>query len=148
MNKKTTITLVILLAVLIISAVFYFIVKNKKPSEISTTMISGVVQTTSTGTVTVTGDVRSNSGLHQESKTIEFVVDSHTIIKNTVVMSTAEQLASKKPFTPKTEVKNGSLSDLKHDFVISKIQSVEDLFSSNKATAVEIDYITYVYPQN
>lgn len=119
----------------------YFSSQFKKITQTQVqTEMSGTIVETKDGSITVSGLVGT------EKKIIQFSLTSETILTRGSNIITQEQINSGKNFKPEFVQSAGQVSDLLPKIIISRIQSKENLFTTNSATAVEIDYVTFVLP--
>ncbi len=78
----------------------------------------------------------------RENRTVTFKVTPQTIFKNTKLSFTQEQILSGSPFHPKTEFLDGSIKDFLTYVSVGSVKTLEDLFTADRATLVEINYFT------
>ena len=155
-SNKKWILLSLLLLVSFLSIFLYFKKSEKNISQspyepkISNEMIRGTVKEVKNMSIIVEGQITSMSTdsetPHTERKTVEFIVNSQTIIKHSIIVISAEQAKSGKQFHPETKFQTAVFSDLAPGLKLLKITSKENLFKTQKATAVEINYYTYDLP--
>lgn len=86
-------------------------------------------------------------GIFGEYNTAELIITPETVFNNMVIVISKNQMESEGQFIPETEDRNGSFSDLSVGVQIIGIKTNEDLSIVNKATAIEIKYITYDLPE-
>lgn len=144
MNKK----ILVVIAFALVAGVGFMFLSGKYFQKARYEMIGGTIKEVKNGSIVVDGSVRSldpkNSS--QERKTIEFIITSRTILKKSTISATIDQMKSGKPFHPETKITAGNISDLIIGMGIFKIESKDNLFSADKATAAEINYITHDFP--
>lgn len=106
--------------------------------------ISGQIKEVNNGVIVIEGLVRSSKpgSNRQEKKTIEFKITPETIFKKTELIP-PKGTKPGEPFTPEATEISGAASDLSVGVLIIRLQSQEDLFKTDKATATEINYVLY-----
>lgn len=134
------ITIILVLA----ASVLVWIFRNQINLPINPTInqMSGKITEIKDNSVTVEGLVGTTN---KQNKTVIFVTGNQTVFKNKVVTITEAEIKSGKPFKPQVQDKAGKFSDLQVGMNLFLIKSIENLFSVSQATAVEIDYATYVH---
>ena len=96
--------------------------------------------------VLVKGAVVSVRGLvGGENKIVEFVVTLPTVFRKTIIGISADQIKSGEPFKPQTQILRGNIYDLMKDTDV-RIKTKDNLLSVNRATATEIKYTKYDFP--
>ncbi len=152
MDKKIIIGLIAALALVIMLLTQPRLFKKSETSNPDLTNFSsemtGRIIEVKGDSIVVAGVVKSldPSGIRQEDKTVEFRITPQTVLRNNAIVITLEQVKSGKTFTPKTETRPGNTSQLTVDMRITKILSQENLFDSDRAIAIEINYATYDTP--
>ena len=145
MNKISSSIIVI---VVIVAGLFlvpqvrdYFSNQFKKITQTQVqTEMSGTIVEAKEGYIVVEGLV----GI--EKKAIKFALTSGTVLTKGSNIITQEQIDSGKNFKPEFVQSAGQIFDLVPKVIISRIQSIENLFTTDKATALEISYVTFVLP--
>ncbi len=149
MDKKIIIGLVVLgllgAALFYVKFPGYFI----KPENFSN-QISGQITEVKNGSIVVDGIVKSSDpeGKRQEKKIIEFKITPETLLKKTALVIGEQKLrpdGSSEPFTPEKKEMQGRSSDLTPNTTITLLKSKENLFNTNNATALEINYFGFEY---
>lgn len=142
MSKK-----IVILSVIVIGVAVLFLYKslNKTPSFLYE--ISGQVVEVKGNSIVVVGTVRSLNpeDMRREERTVVFKITPRTVLKTRVIIITSDQLNSGQTFSPKTEERRGAISDLVIDITVRTI-SKNDLFTTDKAVATEINYISHDFP--
>ena len=141
-GRKTTFKVLVLILVLLSS---FYLYRTFNPSEPEFSyQMDGRIEEVKNGFVLVSGTVKSldPNDLRRESKSIEFEITPKTVFKTNTLVITAEQLQSGGTFSPETKQKPGDASALTDNMVV-QVWSKDDLFTINKATAVELHYISY-----
>lgn len=141
MNKK--LILIIIGAVLVLAISFFYNGKLFGPADFSN-QISGQIKEVNSGVIVIEGLIKSSKpeSNHQEKKTIEFKITPETIFKKTELIP-PKGTKPGEPFTPEATEIQGNFSDLSVGVLIIRLQSKEDLFKTDKATAAEINYALY-----
>lgn len=148
-NKKIFISLLILTPLVVIGILYFPQIRSYFEVFTNSDVAQVVeVQNTMAGSVTKVGDgfIVVQGILGGETKEVEFQLTSSTKLRNNVIVFTKAQMDSGKPFHPETKFIDGKIQDLTVNARILQIKSQENLLKVDKATAVEINYITYVYP--
>ena len=147
MNKKTSITILILLLIILSNILFFF---NKSKITKLSGEEKGLAIYQMSGKVTqVEGSYIYVQGLvGSEEKTIKFLTTPQTKFRLTIITITEEQIKSGKPFQGKTIAQTGSLDDLKtlvkkQSISVSKITSPENLLNEVSPAVDEIFYIIH-----
>lgn len=140
MSKKIIILSVIVL-VLAILFLYKFTIQTTTSYE-----ISGQIETVKDGesTIVVFGTVKlsDSKDMRREKVTIEFEINSTTVLKTRKIIITKDQIESGQQFAPETQEQLGVASDLVAGIVVL-IKSRDNLFITDKAVADEINYISY-----
>ena len=141
-GRKIIFKALILILVLLSSFYLYRIFNPSEPAL--SYQIDGRIEEIKDGHIFVSGTVKSSDpdDLRRESRSIEFDTTPQTVLKTNTLVITAEQLRSGGTFTPETKQKPGDASALTDNMVV-QVWSKDDLFTANKATAIEIHYISY-----
>jgi len=146
MNKETKITIILLLAV-VVGYVFYSRYFSnpeeihETPENFSDQLIDGHIVEAKEDSIVVSGLIKASN--YSERKTIEFVINPQTVLKNRAVLFTKENINSGKQFEPQMmDEAAGKLEDLRTQaiLVIRSIKGDQNLFKIQKATASVIEY--------
>lgn len=99
--------------------------------------------------IVVEGVVESSDskGSNHEDRTVEFEINQSTVLTSRTIVITQENIESGQSFQPKTEDRPGVFSDLTEGVGIIRIESKDNLFKTDKATALEIIYTSYDFPE-
>jgi len=140
MNKKILITALII-AVAFVAYLFF----ELKSSRVLYTITNGDITEMGDDFIVISGVVASSdpNDDKQESRTIKFKITSKTaimIVANTIDFNVIE---SGVPFSPETEKRSGSISDISLDARIARVTSRDNLFESNEAKALAIDQVVF-----
>ena len=143
MNKKASIFLLFLLVLFL--AILGFSLSHSKvqktPANFSDHM-RGRVTEVSGRSITIAGVAQSIDNSWEENKTIVFEITPKTIFKQQILAaSTEEQIKSGKEYTPGREDQPGAVLDLSDKPIILRASSDVNLFTTDKANAVEIYYL-------
>jgi hypothetical protein len=79
---------------------------------------------------------------NNDAQTVRFVINSETKFINTL-WSTPSNVKPGEGFAPVETPTQGSIDDLVVGINILNLKSKENLFGTEKATAIEINYVTY-----
>ena len=148
MNKNILISLLVLILIIVAGLLTLPQFRNYfKKSEVQPVNQVQVQNEMVGQVVSVKGNLITVEGLvGSENKVVEFTITPETVLKNSTNNITLEQIKSGKPFKPKFEQKIGKISDLAPKVKITKIQSKENLLTTNSATATEVNYVTFILP--
>ncbi len=141
MDKKVILIIIGVVAALLI--VFFYSGKFFRPSDFSN-QISGQIKGVNNGIIVVEGLIKSSKpgSNRSEKKTIEFKATPDTIFKKTE-FTLPKGTKPGEPFVPIANETQGNVSDLSVGVRIIRLQSKENLFKTDKATATEINYAIY-----
>ena len=142
-NNFTKIGLVVLgLAIAASLAWHFFDFKNQDPGR---KQISGEIIEVRENSITVSGLVKATKSTRQEIRTITFQITEDTDFNKTAWIIDTSSIKPGEEFSPPTKEMEGSRADLKVHTKILRLKSKEDLFTTEAATALEINYIGFEY---
>lgn len=141
MDKKVILIIIgVILVVIVVSVYGYNFFKLPDLSN----QISGQIKEVKNGMIVIEGLIKSSKpgSNRSEKKTIEFKVTPDTIFKKTE-FTMPKGTKPGEPFVPLATETQGNISDLSFGVRIIRLQSKENLFKTDKATATEIHYAIY-----
>lgn len=149
MDKKIIIGLVSIILLGIIMFYTKFPSYFTKP-ENSSNQISGHITEAGDNFIVVNGVVKSNDpeGKRQEKRTIKFQITSNTVLRKTALVVGVSNLKPNtvgEPFKPDKVEMGGKVGDLIQNTTVSLLKSKENLFTTDNATALEINYFGFEY---
>ena len=142
-SKKNILILVVVLV--LAAAVFYSLKyrngKTGNPTPDFSNQISGQIKKTNGNVITISGVVKSSrpGGGRSENRTIDFTITTGTIFKK-ITLTAPSNLKPGETFKPVLKEGPGSVADLIKGVAVIRLQSKEDLFTANQATALDINY--------
>lgn len=128
---------------------FYLYTSFRQSELIFLYQMSGRIKEVKDGSIVVSGIVEHfdpQDKRQGDARTIEFAITPQTVFKTSVTVITSAQIKGGQPFHPETKERPGKVFDLVSGMRIVSIQSKEDLFVAEKATASEVNYASYDLP--
>ena len=140
-NRKTIIS--VLIPSVLLAVIFSLFLKemNLKPKPAVSPkpsfseVMTGNITRVDSGSIVVTGVINTSEIQHQENKTVEFKINPQTVFSKTV---TVVDKVTKNPI--RTYSTKGSVSGLVVGLAPVEVRSRENLFVTDKATAISVHY--------
>ena len=133
--------LVVVLAIVAAGGAYFLHFKNQK-NNINTNSVPSFTTSGHVDTISATGFTIRQPIDEKTDKVVEVTITPGTVFRKTNLGAPAEQIQDGEPFSPTTQVVTGSFYDFKKGLTV-KITTVEDLNTTNKVTAKEINYFEY-----
>ncbi len=154
-KEKFGVIFILLLVLALVGFVFRQRIAKQEPKSIqqqeqaktidASHQISGQILKVEGNVITLQGIVKSSvEGSEKlEKKTIAITVPDNVVLDKTVGYKDMETYKPGQTFALKTKPGVGTLSDLKQDLFVIRLVTKEDIFTTDKATAESIHYMTY-----
>lgn len=130
----------ILIAILALAGIVYFYnLRNPSPRDLAATALDGRITSVEEGRVSALTTIEG------VEKIIELQVTPETIFTKEVIIITPEQAQSGESFAPRKAIMKGERADLREGMFV-RVKANANLLKTDKAEALEINYITYDLP--
>ena len=143
-TKKNILLLVLML---VLAAAVFYVLQHGGKKDFSNQM-SGQVGEVKEGALVVAGVVKSSDpkSNRRETKSILVTLTPKTTFRKTTLVI-PPNLKPHQTFVPEPTTGPGAAADLVRGVAIIRLESRENLFETNKATAVDIQYEIFGFPQ-